>query len=388
MEKFKSLVSPSVSTAFFLCLQILGVLAMAPAQALSAEPSEPTIQIATFDSGFGGYFTAKSIETKARALSESYRANFHVSHFGDTLNIPYGEKTPEQIAQFAAKGIQRAQDSGAEVVFIACNTASTQFDRIKEILDAAKPGSSKSVLSIIEQSVLEVKRQLDGKFLTKKEVNIGIFATPATIRSMAYPKAIAKIYGAELPASTVSTVEQERWYQRTSKTIQSAMNHVELSLPDQRLIHIYQMGPANWVDLIEHGAQQYTKDQILKRDVELLTQEIKKGTSFDVVGEFCTHYPALERSLMAETNALHFTNAKTGFIKQGPLMGNLFESMMKKRLAKSKRQQQLSQKQKTALAKKPSPQIFISGSNIEETKQLTQTIFPDDPAPIIKQIAF
>jgi glutamate racemase len=105
----------------------------------TATLAQTEIKVATFDSGFGGYFTAKEIEKQSFELQKNHAVNFSISHYGDTLNAPYGEKTPEMIAEYSAKGISRAFDDGAEVVFIACNTASTQYDSIKHILNKKIP---------------------------------------------------------------------------------------------------------------------------------------------------------------------------------------------------------------------------------------------------------
>lgn len=124
---------------------------------------DEVIHVATFDSGFGGYFTAKSIEQAGRAMEQQYAVHFSIDHYGDSLNAPYGEKTPQQIARFAAQGILRAFKGGAQQVFIACNTASTQYDHIKQILDSTQPGLSSRTISIVESSVAELKRQIEGR---------------------------------------------------------------------------------------------------------------------------------------------------------------------------------------------------------------------------------
>lgn len=104
-----------------------------------AENKNQVVKVATFDSGFGGFFTAKEIEKQAAALSEKGYGPFDIAHYGDTTNLPYGEKTPGQIAKFASEGILAAFRDGYKDVYIACNTASTQFSKIREIVGAVKP---------------------------------------------------------------------------------------------------------------------------------------------------------------------------------------------------------------------------------------------------------
>jgi glutamate racemase len=255
-------------------------------------------------------------------------------------------------------------------------------------LEATKIGSSRDVISIIEQSVAEVKKNLDEKLVERKEVSVGIFATPATLKSMAYPKAIAKAYGVELPPTALRMITQERWYQKNSQTINSISGSIDLLLPEKKIIHIYLIGPGNWVDLIEHGAPNDVKDGILKRDLELLTRDIPAKVSLDVVGEFCTHYPVFDQALKYETRKRGLTGAHTAFIKQGPLMGDLFEAMMQKRFEKNHREYKLSAEARNEIRVKSRPKIFISGSNVDETVGLTKTIFPKDPVPTVSTIGF
>lgn len=130
------------------------------------------LKVATFDSGFGGFFTAKEIEKESHDLEKSRDVSISITHYGDTLNAPYGEKTPVQIANLSARGISRAFDDGAEYVFIACNTASTRYQDIKAILNAKHPGRGDRIVSIIDSSVTELRRQID-LILAKKQECFG-----------------------------------------------------------------------------------------------------------------------------------------------------------------------------------------------------------------------
>ena len=56
----------------------------AVAQAVSAPPAAPPLRVATFDSGFGGYLTAKSIEVTAASLLQHYDTAITIRHYGDT----------------------------------------------------------------------------------------------------------------------------------------------------------------------------------------------------------------------------------------------------------------------------------------------------------------
>ncbi len=333
------------------------------------------VHIATFDSGFGGFFTAKEIEKQSSELSQSHNTNFTISHYGDTANAPYGEKTPEKIAELSARGITKAFDNGAEYVFIACNTASTQFEAIKTILNKKKDGRADKIISIIDSSVQEMKNQIDEKLKTSQTVNVAILATPATIRAGAYLRAIAKAYNVPAPLNDIKFVTQDRWYKKKGDKIDSATGKTELQLAGGKKIVISQIGPGNWVDMIEHGAIQEEKKLAVKRDLALLAPKAK----WDVVGEFCTHFPAIDLLIKEQGQGLDLSTTKTSYIKQGPLMAGIFKKMMLTQLKAEKPDEIMTPTR---------ARIFISGNNFDETKELSKELFPKDPLPLIQQVSF
>ena len=77
--------------------------------------AEEHLKIATFDSGFGGYFTAQAITQVAAKIAQQKDAVFSIEHFGDTANAPYGEKTPEQIAALTTRGVSKLLEAVSEL---------------------------------------------------------------------------------------------------------------------------------------------------------------------------------------------------------------------------------------------------------------------------------
>ncbi|MDD4870994.1 MAG: hypothetical protein PHR77_10580 [Kiritimatiellae bacterium] len=343
------------------------------------EVKPETYSVATFDSGFGGFFTANEIAKQARALSETGYGPFAVVHYGDTLNIPYGEKTPEQIAQFAAAGIMTAFRDGAEDVFIACNTASTQIERIKEILRAKNPSYPNHVYSIINVSIKEAMKTISRKLKTQDVVTMVVMATPAAIRSENYPAFFAKALKVEFKPGVFTKLTQPRWLKSKGETIDSYTYVNEFRLGLEKKVLMYQMAPANWVDMIEYGAPDAEKLAAVKSDLAMLTSQFKPETVFDVVGEFCTHYPVFDAMIQVELRGLRKVAPDTPFIVQGPLMGKLFkEQFLQKKPFKSDK----------AVPPPSAPSIYLSGANIDATKVLVKKIFPNDPEPSVKRKEF
>ena len=124
--------------------------------------------IGLFDSGVGGLTVYK--ELKTLLSSEDY------IYLGDTLNMPYGEKSENELTEIARKIFDFFAAKHVKAVVMACNTTSAIcYDKLKDDYDFKIYPVIQSVSKII--SNLTVNR-------------IGVFAAPATVNSHAYSKYI------------------------------------------------------------------------------------------------------------------------------------------------------------------------------------------------------
>ena len=73
--------------------------------------------IGIFDSGIGGLTLAKSI-TKLMPKEK-------IIYFGDTLHLPYGEKSKKQIQKLSLKIVDFLIQKNCKAIIIACNSASS-----------------------------------------------------------------------------------------------------------------------------------------------------------------------------------------------------------------------------------------------------------------------
>ncbi|MBC7472253.1 MAG: aspartate/glutamate racemase family protein [candidate division SR1 bacterium] len=126
-----------------------------------------------YDSGLGGLTILKQVHNLLPNIKTIYLA--------DTLSCPLGEKTNEQIIYNTKLGVSFLFDKGCDLVILACNTATAVA--IRELQNNWLPEvhPSKKILGII-RPVSERMLQIH----TNLEINIGIMATPATIRSEFY----------------------------------------------------------------------------------------------------------------------------------------------------------------------------------------------------------
>lgn len=136
---------------------------------MSTCSTRPTI--AVFDSGVGGL-------TVLRAVAKLV-PNANYVYFGDTARLPYGTKSRETVAKYATEAAVFLEKQGADLLVIGCNTASALA-----LLDIT------AALSIPVVGVIEPGA--DAAAAISKSREAVVIATPATISSHAYQRALAR----------------------------------------------------------------------------------------------------------------------------------------------------------------------------------------------------
>lgn len=129
--------------------------------------------IAVFDSGFGGL-------TVLRALLPLI-PDARFLYLGDTARLPYGAKSQQTIARYAVSSAAFLLAQGAEMLVVACNTASAlALDELR----AALPIPVVGVIDPGAQAALLL--QPPGP---ASDPSILVLATAATVQSAAYTRA-------------------------------------------------------------------------------------------------------------------------------------------------------------------------------------------------------
>ncbi len=131
--------------------------------------------IAVFDSGVGGLTVLHEL------LVSLPHEDF--LYLGDTARFPYGSREPEELRAFSCEIADRLLEAGAKLIVVACNSAtSAAHDTLQERLGARPEGVD--VVGVVgPESQLAVEATRNGR--------IGLLATPATVRSGAYARAVA-----------------------------------------------------------------------------------------------------------------------------------------------------------------------------------------------------
>lgn len=188
--------------------------------------------IGIFDSGAGGL-------TALRCIREIMPSE-DIVYFGDTINVPYGEKSREDVIKCAYHNIEFLKSKNVKVILAACGTVSSQLRYIK---------SDFPVLGIIEPVCKKAAA-------VTKNGKIAVLATSATVASGIY-----------------------------KKTCRSISPKFE----------IYEQPCPKLATLIETGHISPNDDELL----DALSEYLEKINSLDVdtliLG--CTHYPIVENAI-------------------------------------------------------------------------------------------
>ena len=135
------------------------------------------MRIGVFDSGLGGINVLSCLINK-------YPNNEYV-YFGDTKNLPYGDKTKEELMKLACDAIDFLITKKVELIVIACGTISSNcYNELKEKYNVPLYDIISPTIKYLENSklnkigVIGTKRTIESKIFNINGKNILMKATP------------------------------------------------------------------------------------------------------------------------------------------------------------------------------------------------------------------
>ncbi|HEY9847539.1 MAG TPA: glutamate racemase [Candidatus Caenarcaniphilales bacterium] len=131
----------------------------------------PQAKIGVFDSGVGGL----------TVLQELYRQLPHESilYFGDTAHLPYGTRSPAEILQFVRQILTwMVHEEQVKMAIMACNTSSALA------LETVRGEFNIPILGLLLPGA---------RAAAERGKRIGVIATPATIASNSYRRAVLEV---------------------------------------------------------------------------------------------------------------------------------------------------------------------------------------------------
>src|SRR5829696_7160045 len=141
-----------------------------------------SLPVAVFDSGVGG------LTVLHECLVSLPHEDF--LYLGDTARFPYGDRSAAELLGFARELAGILLDRGAKLLVVACNSSTAAaVPKLRAELDGQVP----VVAVVTPESRLAAAATRNGR--------VGLIATPATVASGAYARALADAApGAELHA--------------------------------------------------------------------------------------------------------------------------------------------------------------------------------------------
>lgn len=207
------------------------------------------IKIGVFDSGEGGLSVLKEI---TRLLPEA-----EYVYYSDNAHCPYGEKSPEYIQDRACAITERLLKEGADVIVVACNTATAAAISVlrSEYSDASS------------QEVRDRVRELTGG----RHDHICFIGMEPAVK----PAALGTRTGVVGVLATAGTLKGSK-YLKTKESVDDQVN-------------VFEHVGRGFVELVEEGRLSGSEaEDVVKASLGPL---LSVGADIIVLG--CTHYPFL-----------------------------------------------------------------------------------------------
>lgn len=183
------------------------------------------MNIGFFDSGLGGLFVLRHVIRELPA--------YHYVFLGDTVNVPYGTKSDEEIYALVRESLRMLFGRGCTLVVFACNTASVTA--LRRIQNEFLPEFflDRKVLGVIIPTVEEA--------IACESKTVAIIGTQRTIRSGKYNRELSKL-DPRIDIITLATptlvplIEEGRLREAEEEAVALIRNQILPSHPDTLIL--------------------------------------------------------------------------------------------------------------------------------------------------------
>jgi len=223
-------------------------------------------KIAFFDSGVGGLTVFKRL--KELLPNEDY------IYFGDLKNIPYGEKSKEELIKIAYRIFSFFEKQDVKAIVMACNTTSANtYETLKN--------KYKFKIYPIIQSCAGIIAKMPAR-------RIGILATEATIKSGVYSKELKKhnpgleIFEMACPPWVGIVEEKKQKEAKSVAIVQSYLGEILKYYPDKIVL-----GCTHYPYLLDILGKFIPKDKFIDPSLyfaEYIKNDLEKNGLLNEVG--------------------------------------------------------------------------------------------------------
>lgn len=149
------------------------------------------MNIGFFDSGLGGLTILRAV---VQALPQ-----YDYCYFGDTKNVPYGDKTEEEVYELTKAGVEELFRRDCALVIIACNTASAETLRRLQDTWLTQQYPDRRILGVIVPAVEEV--------IASGASSVTLIATKRTVESKKYEIELKNRSDKDIKLTAIATPE-------------------------------------------------------------------------------------------------------------------------------------------------------------------------------------
>ncbi len=243
---------------------------------------ERTAKIGFFDSGLGGL----TILAAVRATLPSYE----YLYYGDTANVPYGDREEEEIYELTKAGMSWLFENGCELVVIACNTSSAET--LRRLQDTYLPETypDRRILGVVIPTIEEL--------IQSGAKDALLIATKRTIESRKYEIELGKRNITHLRLRQVATPELVPLIE--SGSISDAANHAIQTIEREGMgVDTVILGCTHYVLLKDAVRQHFGSTIAVVSQDELIPRKL---------AQYLMNHPEIELNLSQEgTYTLHLT---------------------------------------------------------------------------------
>lgn len=136
------------------------------------------MKLGVLDSGLGGLVIAKAIRDHLPDLDMLY--------FGDTLHLPYGNRSAEAIYNYSKNAVEYLFEQGCVLIIVACNTISASaLRRLQQEYLPSSPYFDRRILGVV---VPTLECAIDAGY-----EKLGVIATNYTVSSHVFEEELHKL---------------------------------------------------------------------------------------------------------------------------------------------------------------------------------------------------
>jgi glutamate racemase len=243
-----------------------------------------SMKIGFFDSGLGGLIVLREV---VKVLPE-----YDYVYWGDTANLPYGDKTEEEVYELTKAAVTKLFERGCSIVVVACNTASSQTLRKLQDTFLKEKFPDKKVLGVIIPTLEEL--------ITINPERAILLATKRTVDSGKYELELKKLTNSLRLISLATS--------KLVPLIESEQYKEALSLASQNLSDV-KVGEG---DVVILGCTHYSllKDELRHnfKNVTFLSQDEIIPYKLK---DYLNHHPEIEQNLSrGGERTIHLTETR------------------------------------------------------------------------------